>query len=205
MASHSPTVRRKMPIDSARVWSEHQTLLLAAAGEASQLYLSACRENEHDASRRLKILSDISGQLMTDTLLMLAHACSEAHHRGELEEELRAYLGGPIRWVEDRSWSGAAADTAKSGPSAEITTGTAVAESLRLFAFNLGANPVETVIRLRALQVLEDGPSVEVLLLILESVTRANAAGVLDDNLRAFLAAKFGLYVWEEKRPDQAH
>jgi hypothetical protein len=87
----------------------------------------------------------------------------------------------------------------------QTNTPAAVSESLRLFATNLAKSPVETALRLRALQTLENGLSTEVLNLILEAVTRANAAGVLDDNLRAFLAAKTGIHVWDQERPDRAH
>jgi hypothetical protein len=105
MASHSPAARPKMLAAATSAWSERQELLLAAAEEANQLYASACRENEQDAPQRLKILCDISGQLPTSTLLMLALACSESQRRGELEQELRSYLAGPLHWNEEFSWS----------------------------------------------------------------------------------------------------
>lgn len=62
-----------------------------------------------------------------------------------------------------------------------------VKNCLGLFMANLTENPVETTLRMRALQTLSEGVSTDVVQLIAKAVERARGADVLDDNLRAYL------------------
>ena len=79
-----------------------------------------------------------------------------------------------------------------SAPKSEANspTSSAIRESLALFVANLKRDPVETALRMRALQSLSEGISIEVIQLIAEATARAKAGGPLDENLKAFLVAR---------------
>ena len=68
----------------------------------------------------------------------------------------------------------------------------AIRECMQLFLLNFTANPVETTLRIRALQDLSDGMETDLLMLLAKVTSRAKAAGELEENLRAFLGGGGG-------------
>ena len=68
----------------------------------------------------------------------------------------------------------------------------AIRECMQLFLLNFTANPVETTLRIRALQDLSEGMETDLLMLLAKVASRAKAAGQLEDNLRAYLADNNG-------------
>jgi hypothetical protein len=68
----------------------------------------------------------------------------------------------------------------------------AIRECMQLFLLNFTANPVETTLRIRALQDLSEGMETDLLMLLAKVASRAKAAGQLEENLRAYLADNNG-------------
>jgi hypothetical protein len=63
----------------------------------------------------------------------------------------------------------------------------AIRECMQLFLQNFTANPVETTLRIRALQDLSQGMDTDLLMLLAKATSRAKAAGELEDGLRGLL------------------
>jgi hypothetical protein len=68
----------------------------------------------------------------------------------------------------------------------------AIRECMQLFLLNFTANPVETTLRIRALQDLSEGMETDLLMLLAKVASRAKAAGQLEENLRSYLADNNG-------------
>ncbi len=76
------------------------------------------------------------------------------------------------------------------GRSAETDLSAPMREALNLFVADLKRDPAQTALRMRALQSMSEGVSIEVIQLILDATARAKSTTVLDENLRAFLSAQ---------------
>jgi hypothetical protein len=68
----------------------------------------------------------------------------------------------------------------------------AIRECMQLFLQNFTANPVETTLRIRALQDLSQGMDTDLLMLLAKATSRAKAAGELEDGLRGLLGGAGG-------------
>lgn len=66
----------------------------------------------------------------------------------------------------------------------------AIRECMQLFLQNFTANPVETTLRIRALQDLSQGMDTDLLMLLAKATSRAKAAGELESGLREILGPK---------------
>jgi len=68
----------------------------------------------------------------------------------------------------------------------------AIRECMQLFLQNFTTNPIETTLRIRALQDLSEGMDTDLLMLLAKATTRAKSAGQLEENLRAILSSGKG-------------
>ena len=79
---------------------------------------------------------------------------------------------------------------ARTAPAGDDQVAAAMRESLLLFIAHLKQDPMQTALRMRALQAMSEGVSLDILQPIVEADAKARSTGVLDERLSAFLRAR---------------